>query len=157
MTAPTPPDPRAEVLRLARTHPPRAIAEATGLSLSNVYRILWKANVTAARQPYTGTHDREQKRANCLAQWTPEGREARGLRKVMRADGQPAEPKPPPTRVNPMRFAELMYGTRLVNRGGAWHLDGMPIRYSDLMRRVNADHKAQGMPQPLTACEDWLC
>ena len=101
---------------------------------------------------------REQAQAAVAVRWQKQAgqRHDAALLERMRADAPRHEPKAPQPKVNPLKFAGAMYGTRLTERGGAFHLDGVPIRYSDLMRRVNADFAKQGLPQPLTACPDWL-
>lgn len=157
-----PQEKRFQVVTLAETMTLSAIARKSGLGLTTVDAILRKEGVRpAAKGPGgPGRAPALNCSAGCPSPVVAWGLCSKCYQARRRRDESPKADAPKTAsqpKVNPMRFAEEMYRSRLVDRGGAWHLDGLPIRYSDLMRRVNADHKTQGMAQPLTACEEWLC
>ena len=144
----------ARVAELARTMTPQQIAEATGRSLSNVYMRLSEQGISAVRAGYTG--DTAQQRANCLAQWTPERREARELRKVMRADRQPPEPLPPEAKIDPRKAAEeaLIHAYRANGKPPLLEVDALGFKlrgrragFDAVMRLTNSHRLAWGMPQ----------
>ncbi len=57
----------------------------------------------------------------------------------------PLEPLPDQNR--PMAFAYATFQSRLTEVGGGYRLDGVPIRFFDLMKATNACRAGRGMEQ----------
>ena len=70
-------------------------------------------------------------------------------RKKGRPTDKPAEPpaEKRPESNAPMAMATLWFTGRLTEAKGSYRLDGTPIRFTDLMRRMNAEKAARGVEQ----------
>ena len=134
------PEKRAEVVRLAATTHLSGIARETGLGIGTVDAILRKADIRPAVKAAPGF---------------PAG--AGRKPEPWKLPPEPPQPRPSSKPV-PLDVARFTFGRRLrVDEAvGGFFLDDRPVRFSELMRRVNAQHAAWGQPQPLTAVPEWV-
>lgn len=71
---------------------------------------------------------------------------------------RPAKPVPRPAprcKVNPVKAALQILGSRARDTDDGYFVDGRPVGSFELIRKANAVLKAGGMPQ-MDACEEWL-